>query len=168
MKLREIFQEAKRKNLPKSWLYLPIDVPWSADTEGVFLDWENEEKDADEIPLTAKQGNLRESLDYATIEDIVDWADRLTGLENESARLEVFLYYFKFDAFPDRLGAPDPPSPEETMRRLDRKFYDLLGDERPGTKCRDAECVRGTVKFSVFCRTHHFEQIKKRPCPFND
>jgi hypothetical protein len=59
------------------------------------------------------------------------------------------------------------PSPVVEMRHeLDREFYDSLGPERTGTKCRHEGCQRGTIKFSVFCRLHHFEQVKRKPCPF--
>jgi hypothetical protein len=132
----------------------------------VFLDWEREEKDAEEIPLVAKQKNLHETLDAGTIEQIVDWADRLAGRADDSARLDVFRYYFEFDAFPEKLGAPPPPPADEITRRLDREFYDSLGVERTSTKCRHEGCDRGTTKFSVFCRIHHFEKVKKKPCPF--
>ncbi len=54
------------------------------------------------------------------------------------------------------------------MRQIDRKFYDSLGVENPAIKCRDGGCSRGTIRLSAFCRVHHFEQIKKRLCPFND
>ncbi|MDB6021998.1 MAG: hypothetical protein JWQ04_1855 [Pedosphaera sp.] len=167
MIIREIFRRAKQRLLPQQWLYLPNEGNWTLDTEGIFLDWENEEKDDAEVPLIAKEKNLRETLDQQTIENIVDWADRLAGNENDLARLEVFRYYFRFDAFPDKLGAPDPPPADEILRRLDLKFYDSLGPEQPGTKCRKEGCSRGAKKFSVFCKIHHFEQVKKRPCPFN-
>jgi hypothetical protein len=166
MTLREVFQHAKRRTLPKEWLYLPADGEWTLDTQGTFLDWENEEKDENEIPLIAKRKNLRETLDDSTIEQIVDWADRLAGKEDDSARLDIFRYYCRFDAFPDRLGAPDPPLTDEIMKQLDREFYDSLGAERTDTRCRHEGCGRGTVKLSVFCRLHHFEQVKKKPCPF--
>ncbi len=168
MTLREVFRRAKQRQLPEAWLYLPADTEWTVDTIGEFIDWENEEKDADEIPLVAKEKNLHETLDHGTIEQVVDWADRLTGGHDDAARLDIFRYYFKFDAFPDRLGAPDPPPAHEIIQRLDREFYDSLGDERTGTKCRHEGCNRGTVRFSVFCKTHHFEQIKRKLCPFAD
>jgi len=166
MKLREVFQEAKRRSLPKEWLYLAADAYWTLDTDGVFLDWEREEKDKDDIPLSAKRNGLGETLDDGTIEQVVDWADRLAGREDDLARLYVFRYYFRFDAFPDRLGVPDPLPADEIMLRLDRQFYDSLGAERTDTKCRHEGCRRGMVKFSVFCRVHQFEQAKKKPCPF--
>ena len=168
MTLREVFQHAKQRTLPKEWLYLPADLEWTPDTDGVFLDWESEDKDVDEIPLVAKRRNLRETLDDGTIEEVVDWADRLAGREDTAARLEVFRYYVRFDAFPDRLGAPDPPPADEIMRRLDREFYDSLGGERADARCRHDGCDRGTIEFSVFCRVHHFEQVRKKPCPFLD
>jgi hypothetical protein len=167
MTLREVFQHAKHRTLPKEWLYLPVDGGWTIDTDGIVLDWENEEKDADEIPLVAKRRNLIETLDAGTIGQVVDWADRLAGREDDEARLDVFRYYSRFDAFPNRLGAPDPPPPDEIMRRIDREFYNSLGPERPNTKCRHDGCGRGTVRFSVFCRAHQFEQVKKKPCPFD-
>jgi hypothetical protein len=168
MTLREVFHHAKSRTLPKQWLYLPADTEWTLETDGVFLDGENEEKDVDGVPQVVKRLNLREGLDDATIEDVVDWADRLAGAENDFARLEVFRYYHKHDAFPDRLGAPDPPPADEVIRRLDREFYDSLGAEREDTTCRREGCGRGTTQFSVFCRTHQFEQVKKKPCPFQD
>jgi hypothetical protein len=166
MTLREIFQHGKWRTLPKKWLYLPADTEWTLDTDGTFLDWESEEKDENEVPLAAKRNNLREALDYVTIEQVVDWADRLAGREDDGARLDVFRYYFRFDAFPDKLGSPDPPPADEIMRRVDREFYDSLGTERTDKKCRHEGCSRGTTKFSVFCRVHQFEQVKKKACPF--
>lgn len=66
---------------------------------------------------------------------------------------------------------PDPAR-DEQMRawRLerDRKFYDLLGEERGDVPCRGDSCGRGAVKHSVFCRAHHFESVWKRPSPFSD
>ncbi len=168
MKLREVFQLAKQRILPRDWLYLPTDGEWTLETEGVFLDLDSEDKDSNEVPLIAKRRRLRETLDDGTIEQVVDWADRLAGREDASARLDVFRYYFRFDAFPDRLEAPDPPPPDEVIRRLDREFYDSLGPEVATPKCRKDGCARGMVKFSLFCRVHHFENIKKKPCPFRD
>jgi hypothetical protein len=166
MTLREIFEHAKRRKLPQAWLYLPADVEWTVDTDGTFIDCANVEKDDADILLEAKRKNLRETLDDGTIEAIVDWADRLAGREDPAARLDVFRYYFRFDAFPDRLGSPDPPPVDEIIRSLDRKFYDSMAVESTESKCRHEGCSRGVTKFSIFCRVHHFEQIKKSPVHF--
>jgi len=168
MTLREVFHRAKMGRLPNEWLYLPADAEWTLDTEGAFLDWDNEEKDSRGIPLVAKGKNLREGLNDDLIEQVVYWADQLAGREDDVARLEVFRYYHKFDAFPEKLGAPDPPPAEEIDRHMDRQFYDSLGAERTDKKCRHEGCNRGTTRFSVFCRIHQFEQVKKKPCPFQD
>ena len=168
MTLREIFHRAKRGTLPKEWLYLPADTEWTPDTDGVFLDMESEEKDSKGNPLVATRQNLCETLDDSTIEDLVAWADRLAGREDDNARLEVFRYYVRFDAFPDRLGAPDPPPAHEIIHRLDRQFYDSLGAERSSIKCRRDGCDRGAIEHSVLCRVHHFEQVKRKTCPFGD
>jgi len=159
MILRQVFKRAKCHEIPGTWLCLPSGSPWTLDTEGVFIDSESELARSEERGLVS-------TLDGDTIEQIVEWADRLAGTEDNSARLEVFRYYYRFDAFPDKLGAPDPPPAEEIRRRLDLQFYDSLGPETPGTRCKKEACSRGTAKFSVFCRSHHFESVEKKPCPF--
>jgi len=78
------------------------------------------------------------------------------------------IHYQRFDAFLPHIGAPDPPSWEETQLRMDREFYDRLGSERPDVPCREAGCARGAVRLSVFCKVHHFQQVQRRPCPFTD
>jgi len=50
----------------------------------------------------------------------------------------------------------------------DREFYERLGVEREGIRCRKSACSRGAVAFSVFCKAHHFENMHDRPCPFDD
>jgi len=75
-------------------------------------------------------------------------------------------------------GIREPLSPDEQARRQreyaewqladDREFYDQLGPERDGDRCRTPDCARGTIRFSVFCRRHHFERIRGRPCPLED
>jgi hypothetical protein len=166
--LREVFQLAKSRKLPNEWLYLPAETEWTPDTKCTFVDWESEEKGPDGIPLIIERENLQEGLDHNTIEDVVDWADRLAGREDDLARLDVFRYYHRFDTVPDRLQAPDPPPAEEIDRHMDRQFYDSLGAERTDKKCRHEGCNRGTTRFSVFCKVHQFEQVKKKPCPFKD
>jgi hypothetical protein len=59
-------------------------------------------------------------------------------------------------------------SPVPVFKSPDRAFYDLLGDERATPLCRLAECERGAITQSVFCRRHHFEKFRGRPCPFDD
>jgi hypothetical protein len=56
---------------------------------------------------------------------------------------------------------------ERFTREMDRKFYDSLGEERPDCRCQHEGCLRGSVRFSVFCRPHHFENVTKKPCPFS-
>jgi hypothetical protein len=56
----------------------------------------------------------------------------------------------------------------EWERQQDRAFYDVLGDERADVRCQEPGCARGAISQSVLCRPHHFEMVKKRPCPFGD
>lgn len=169
MKLKEIFKLARHGELSGDFLYLPDHGNWTIETEGRFIEWTEEDLNANaNLPREAVENNLVEGLDGQTIEGIVKWADRLAGKKDDSARLDVFLYYHKYDAYPDKLNSPPPPPANEIIARLDREFYDLLGKERSGTKCKKDDCERGTVQYSVLCKKHHFESIQKKPCPFDD
>lgn len=57
---------------------------------------------------------------------------------------------------------------EELTLRLDRGFYEVLGVERTDVPCRSPDCQRGAIHQSVFCRVHHFESLRGKPCPFSD
>ncbi|PWU16469.1 MAG: hypothetical protein C5B50_13575 [Verrucomicrobia bacterium] len=57
---------------------------------------------------------------------------------------------------------------EAVTLALDREFYDRLAPERTTVHCRHAGCQKGAIPNSVFCRVHHFENIRHRPCPFHD
>jgi hypothetical protein len=71
-------------------------------------------------------------------------------------------------------GFPEPGTAafDRMMRdaesRKDREFYDTLGPERPGEPCRAPGCAKGTIRFSVLCRSHHFESVRGRPSPPSD
>jgi hypothetical protein len=79
---------------------------------------------------------------------------------------------------PWRSGYSPPRSPEEQAKLLResqqmtlalfRQCYNQLGPERTEVHCARAGCNRGAIRFSVFCRPHHFENIYHQPCPFED
>jgi hypothetical protein len=48
----------------------------------------------------------------------------------------------------------------------DRAFFDALGEERSEARCAAPDCPRGAISHSVFCRVHHFEMVRRKPCPF--
>ena len=168
MTLRDILSQATAKQ-PNAWLYLPGDVKqWTLDTEAFLLNPEFEPGQDDPIlPDDLAHKGLREALDTSTITDCVQWADRLVGHPDDDVRFESFIYYVRFDAFLPKIGAPDPPPPDEIMRRLDAEFYDKLGGEDLARPCKHACCSRGAIQFSVLCRRHHFEMIRHRECPFD-
>jgi hypothetical protein len=57
---------------------------------------------------------------------------------------------------------------EEEELASDKAFYDSLSQEREGIPCRHPGCSRNAIHYSVLCRPHHFENVRKRPCPFTD
>ena len=69
-------------------------------------------------------------------------------------------------AFPPEIVAARAAEAEATTERSERAFYDSLGEERSSEPCRKSGCTRGAIQYSVFCRTHHCEQLWNRPCRF--
>ena len=82
------------------------------------------------------------------------------------------MYYYDNDAFLPRIGAYDPTerkkSREEMQLESDRYYYDSLGDERHDVQCAKDDCSRGALPLRIFCKVHHFEMMKSRPCPFGE
>ena len=170
MTLRDVLQQATRE-LPDTWLYLPGErTQWTLDTEAFLLDLDAMDSDPQThepiLPPELASKGLREALDTQTITGCVQWADRLAGRADDTVRLESFLYYFRFDAFLPKIGAPDPPPFEETRRQLDLEFYDRLGPEDISSPCKRDGCSRGAIRNSALCKQHHFEMIQHRECPF--
>jgi hypothetical protein len=128
----------------------------------------DEDSDEEIDPVGFAERGLRSTIDVQTLEDCITWADRLAGSQENGAVLDVIRYYIRFDAFPETLNPSDPPSRDEILRRLDREFCDKLGPEDSSKQCRRKECNRGVVELSVFCRRHHFENVRNRPYPFAD
>ncbi|MGV3661957.1 MAG: hypothetical protein ACO1TE_17365 [Prosthecobacter sp.] len=80
------------------------------------------------------------------------------------------------ERLPWKQGHRPPMSDEEREKRQrevaafmlasSRSFYDSLGPENPAKLCRHEGCTRGTVRFSVLCRPHHYENVYHQTCPF--
>jgi hypothetical protein len=152
------------------WLYIAgsaIDLSLQTEADIGCPEFD-EDSDKEIEPAGFAERGLRSTIDVNTLAECIVWADRLSGTQEDNAALDVIRYYIRFDAWPEKLNAPDPPPADEIMRRLDREFCDRLGPEDSSKKCRRDGCDRGVIKLSVLCRRHHFESIKKRPYPFDD
>lgn len=168
--LISILRRAINADLESGWLYLPRDIEWNSDTHGLLLDvddMDSNELDDEETPLIAIQQNFVESLDNQTIEDIARSAKYIENPPSDSLLLEAFNYYYEYDAFLPERGYVPPPQ-EVVIAKMDRDFFDLLGNESPNDQCSKEGCNRGKIASSVFCRVHHFEMVKRKPCPFKD
>ncbi|MBL9115684.1 MAG: hypothetical protein JNJ83_11810 [Verrucomicrobiaceae bacterium] len=60
------------------------------------------------------------------------------------------------------------PPKKRQLPITDREHYDFFGEEDSSRPCQSSGCERGSVKFSVHCRTHHFEKVMRKPCQWND
>ena len=158
-----MIRSAANDELPVGWLFLPRGEI-TAHTECVLL-----EDDVDDLEsIAAALGFPEEGLETGDLKAIFQGAEQLVANPSDSVLVRAFTYYLKFDAYLPSIDAPDPPPPEVGQVELDRKFYQSLGTEREGVVCRKAGCGRGAVALSIFCRPHHFESVKRRPCPFQD
>jgi len=158
----------RSKELGPGWVYFREQTDPTLDTECLLL-FDDDLDSEDDIPPKARHaGFLVEGLDTETIEDCLLRSQQFGAEDNLLADLESCIYYWRFDTFLPYLGAPKPPPPDVVTKNLDRQFYQSLGHERASTPCRAQNCSRGAIQYSVFCRVHHFENIQKKPCPFND
>jgi hypothetical protein len=166
-RLIDALRLAGARSLASGWLYLREDGAISPDLDCLLVAGDDEEFDERGVSMAAVQrGFTREGLDTDTLAGTFDWAKNFIDPPPDKLLLESFTYYLRFDAFLPEPGAPDPPPWEETQQRLDRAFFDSLGPERAEEPCREPGCSRGAVRLSVLCRRHHFENVQRRPCPF--
>jgi hypothetical protein len=172
MSLRDVINKVRKRegNPHEDWLLIkgdPADLGLDTDCALAMIEIDEDSEELEEIiPAELQERGLWSTIDYQTVKDSIEWADRLAGQQDDEAVAEIIRYYIRFDAWPEKLGAPDPPPADKIIARLDREFYDSLGPEREGTTCRREGCSRGPVKFSPLCAAHHFESIKRKPCPF--
>ncbi|MFM2476029.1 hypothetical protein [Celerinatantimonas sp. MCCC 1A17872] len=162
----------KRANsqLEDGWLYLPEGEKWSFETRAMIIDDDSldiTEVDEDDEPIIAKENGLISTLDTRTIESIYSFAQHLDGELSDALLFESFLYYFENDSFLPYSGFK-ALSDDEAQNKIDRDFYENLGDERKEVQCKTSHCNRGAISGSAYCKIHHFEMVKKKSCPFND
>jgi hypothetical protein len=151
--------------LPRGWLFLE-EGERTPNTSCVLLS----DADAEDIEAAAKSlGFPNSTLETLDLKDIFEWTKQLVQNDPSDAELvRSFCYYVDFDTVIPSMDAPDPPPFEEARAKMDRQFYESLGQEREDVACRSAGCQRGAVALSVFCRPHHFESVLHRPCVFDD
>jgi hypothetical protein len=165
--LGKIMQDALGKELEGGWIYHSTSFPFSASTLCLIISDDDVDYDEDDLPVPAREmGFTTAGLDTSTIEGTAQWCKQFADPPSVDLLVESYNYYWRWDAFLPKPGAPDPPSADETQRQLDLEFFNCLGEERADVPCREPGCARGAVRLSAFCRTHHFENTKKRPCPF--
>jgi hypothetical protein len=156
-RMREILDELDRSDPEHPDVWLTHESGWTLTAyESGLVVWQNPELDTQPRHLT---GLAREVV-------LALWIQLSRG---DLGALE---------AQPWQPGHDAPLDPQERSRReeeakqclrtLHRQFLEALGAERPDVPCRQPGCSRGAVAQSVLCRVHHFENVKRQPCPFAD
>jgi len=160
--MRLTLRAAAAGQLERGWLFFAGSGEPTLDTPcRLLLDDEPE-------AVAVEQGFPQSGLDTETIEATTECARQFENPPTDELLLESFVYYWRFDTWLPYTGASDPPPWEEIDKMRKREFFEELGEERQGVPCRSEGCPRGAIDQSVFCRVHHYEMIKKEPCPFAD
>ncbi|MBG9452537.1 hypothetical protein ABE61_00095 [Lysinibacillus sphaericus] len=87
---------------PETWFYLPPNsTEWNLKTKGVFsLDSFDFSTDSDDfLPEQVKNNGWIETLDGASIEDVIDNVNNQLENPTLDQLLQAFIYYFENDAF---------------------------------------------------------------------
>jgi hypothetical protein len=153
--MREILSELDTPDAEHPDTWLSHESGWTLSVfEGGLVIWENPE-----------EGRGPRYQQHVTREDAL----RMWVLLSRGAFAEI-------ESEPWKDGYGPPVSEEERQKRqeeaaemtlkMHQDFYDTLGPEEASRPCRHEGCTRGSVKFSVFCRPHHFESLYKQSCPF--
>ena len=168
MTLKEAIQKFRDDQVESNhWLYLGYSY------KDIHLDSEAElgEVGFDEMsgnetfPAEHLARGLHATLDFDTISGCIAHADELKGTDDDEAAADVIRYAVRFDRLPDCLDANDPVGIAEQRRGPVYVLYESLGSEDESKPCRADGCNRGSVRFGVFCRTHHCENVLRYPCP---
>jgi hypothetical protein len=144
--VRFALRAAAAGKLEDGWLYLPTSQNPGLDTVCALVT----DDDGDGESVASALGFPYEGLDTPTIKDTAHAARQFQDVPSDELLLESFVYYWRFDAWLPEPNAPEPPPWEETKLRLDREFFDGLGEERPEVACKAEGCVKGAVQHSVF------------------
>jgi hypothetical protein len=65
-------------------------------------------------------------------------------------------------------GTIEYEHPPSFYQRMYADWWNSLGPEIGPERCTDPSCTRLRIASSVKCRRHHYEMLKRCPCPFED
>jgi hypothetical protein len=57
-------------------------------------------------------------------------------------------------------------SGQEWIENQKLEFYNSLGPESEEFQCKKEGCERGKIDMSIYCRVHHYENVKGAACPY--
>ena len=169
--LKDVINRFRSESINRElWLYIAgnmdnLNLQTPAD---LGIPESDEVSDAELDPPDFSERGLEVTIDAETVDDCIKFADELAGSADNEAAATVIRYYIRFDAWPESLDAPDPPPAAELILRQNKEFMDLLGPERRKVQCKNKNCGRGAVEGSVFCRRHHFENVKRISFPIEN
>jgi hypothetical protein len=102
---------------------------------------------------------------YRSREDETYWAEEFPFGEMHGGGPSCF-FMIEED---DPVSAFDRPEhfTSSIIKESERmKFWDALGEDEGDQICKTEGCSEMNTKYSVLCRRHHYENIRKEPCPF--
>lgn len=152
--IREMISQmtVKDREHPDAWMTHDSGWTLTLHEQGLII-WSNYDEDVDDRHIVTRDTEV---------------AERLLVLLREGKISDI-------ETMPWQPGRGiQPPTTEElkeaedAMMRYHREWYGKLGAENSAKRCATLGCQRGSLQRSVMCRVHHFEMIRKIPCPFSD
>lgn len=124
IRLADLLEQIARGESSSGWLFLPTNWrQWDANTLAYIVDDEHMSQAEGEPTLQGYDGVV----EPAELEGIVQGASRLLKVHSFAGWLEALVYYYRFDGFLPRIGAPDPLTGPAALLAIDRDFYDSFG-----------------------------------------
>jgi len=160
--------------------------PWRLEEEAILVQLDEEGG----IPESVKESGWDYFLEIDGAHEVLEVFGERVPTPEECQN--VLLYYGEYDAFPNWVYedvmpgrdfyaerrtewrmiqqeiAKGSPHYEAAALQIERDFYDQLGPELFGETCNASDCGRDRIHYSVLCKVHHYEQIRKKVCPFSD
>lgn len=162
--LRTVLRAALVTKVDAGWFHLRPGWDSSLDEMILLIPGEPDPR------VAARYGYFRAEQNMQLIEECAEWTRRFAPEPDDDLLVGVFRFRMNVGAWPpqDWFLPPELAARFKVLKeKEERKLYRALGAERPHVSCRREGCRRGAITASLFCRSHHFEMLLHRPCPFD-
>src|SRR5262245_20399601 len=107
--LGNVLRASRDGTMPPGWIYLPEVPTLALDTACMYIHDNDEVEREASIPVVARDAGFpQEGLNDDQLLMAVEWASLFQKPPSDALILEGFVYYRRYDAFPERPGVTAP------------------------------------------------------------